>query len=222
MVPVNVSFFPKEQFSRALTTMKFAFKAGYCVSELVSMASEGQHLGEVTVPEGKMGLATVCSITYNGVLLKAGIPMDSRYGGILELRNRQPLRFVELIDYTGCSLDPSTIFIKAGMTSVREVVRKGDGKLLGNFREIPSICHPMVEEIIEGLNKAGIRGLIAMGVTSEPICEMPVEQNKIGLVLIGGLNPVAAAEEAGVATDNLAMSTVMEYRDLVNIQEVLT
>jgi repressor of nif and glnA expression len=47
-----------------------------------------------------------------------------------------------------------------------------------------------------------------------------VEQNKIGMVLIGGLNPVAAAEEAGIDTDNLAMSTVMEYRDLVNIQEI--
>ena len=221
MVPVNVSFFPQEQFSRAITTMKFAFKAGYCVSDLVAVAPEGQHLGEVTVPQGKTGLATVCSITYNGVLLKAGIPMDSRYGGILELRNRKPLRFVELIDYTGCSLDPSTIFIKAGMTSVREVVRTGDGKLLGNFREIPSICRSMVEEIIVGLKNAGIQGLMAMGDTSEPVCEMPVEQNKIGLVLIGGLNPVAAAEEAGIDTDNLAMSTVMEYRDLVNIQEVI-
>jgi repressor of nif and glnA expression len=220
MVPVNVSFFSNEQFTRALTTMKFAFKAGYCVSELMAVATEGQHLGEVTVPQGKTGLATVCSITYNGVLLKAGIPMDSRYGGILELRNRKPIRFVELIDYTGCSLDPSTIFIKAGMTSVREVVRRGDGKLLGNFREIPSICRPMVEEIVNSLNKAGIQGLIAIGDTSEPVCEMPVEQNKVGMVLIGGLNPVAAAEEAGIDTDNLAMSTVMDYSDLVNIQEI--
>lgn len=220
MVPVNVSFFSNEQFTRALTTMKFAFKAGYCVSELMAVATEGGHLGEVTVPQGKTGLATVCSITYNGVLLKAGIPMDSRYGGILELRNRKPLRFIELIDYTGCSLDPSTIFIKAGMTSVREVVRRGNGKLLGNFREIPSICRPMVEEIVNSLNKTGIQGLIAIGDTSEPVCEMPVEQNKVGMVLVGGLNPVAAAEEAGIDTDNLAMSTVMDYSDLVNIQDI--
>lgn len=221
MIPVNVSFFPQEQFSRALTTMKFAFKAGYCVSDLVAVATEGQRLGEVTIPQGKTGLATVCSITYNGVLLKAGIPMDSRYGGILELRNRKPLRFVELIDYTGCSLDPSTMFIKAGMTSVREVVRRGDGKLLGNFREIPSICRPMAAEIMKKLDGAGIRGLIAMGDTGESVCEMPVEQNKIGMVLIGGLNPVAAAEEAGISTENLAMSTVVEYGELVSIQELL-
>jgi repressor of nif and glnA expression len=220
LIPVNVSFFPKEHFPRALNTMRFAFKAGYCVSGLVAVASEGEQLGEVTVPQGKTGLATVCSIVYNGVLLKAGVPMDSRFGGILQLRNHKPLRFVELIDYTGCSLDPSTMFIKARMTSVRELVRTGDGKLLGNFREIPSICRPIAEEVIADLKKAGIQGFVAMGETSEPVCEMPVELNKIGLVLLGGLNPVAAAEEAGIDTDNLAMSTVMEYRDLINIQEV--
>lgn len=220
LIPVNVSFFPQEQFPRALNTMKFAFKTGYCVSDLVAVASEREQLGEVTVPQGKTGLATVCSIIFNGVLLKAGVPMDSRFGGILQLRNYKPLRFVELIDYTGSSLDPSTIFIKARMTSVRELVRTGDGKLLGNFREIPAICRPIAEEVFADLKKVGIRGLVAMGETSEPVCEMPVELNKIGMVFLGGLNPVAAAEEAGIDTDNLAMSTVMEYRDLTNIQEV--
>ena len=220
LVPVNVSLLPQEQFARAFTTMKFAFKAGYCVSSLVAVAQEGQQLGEVTVPPGKTGLATVCSMVFKWVLLKAGIPMDSRFGGILQLRNHKPLRFIELIDYTGCSLDPSTIFIKAGMTSVREVVRKGDGNLLGNFREIPSICRSQVNEIIAGLNKAGIHGPVVVGETSEPACEIPVEQNKIGIVLLGGLNPVAAAEEGGADTDNFAMSTVMDFQDLVDIQEI--
>lgn len=220
LIPVNVSFFPKEKFNRALHAMKPAFEAGLCVSDLVAVASEGEQLGEVNVPQGRTGLATICSIVFNGALLKAGIPMDSRFGGILQLRNHNPLRFVELIDYAGCSLDPSTIFIKARMTSVREVVRKGDGKVLGNFREIPSICRPIAEEVVARLGEAGFRGLVVMGDTSEPVCEIPVELNKIGVVLLGGLNPVAAAEEAGIEADNLAMSTVMEYQDLVRFQEV--
>ncbi len=220
LIPVNVSFFPKERFSRVLHAMKPAFEAGLCVSDLVAIASEGEQLGEVTVPQGKTGLATVCSIVFNGALLKAGVPMDSRFGGILQLRNNRPLRFAELIDYAGCSLDPSTIFIKARMTSVREVVRTGDGKVLANFREIPSICRPLAEEVVASLNEAGFHGFVVMGDTSKPVCEIPVELNKIGMVLLGGLNPVAAAEEAGIDTDNLAMSTVMEYRDLIKFQEV--
>ncbi len=220
MIPINVSFFPKEKFARAINAIKPVFEAGLCISDLVAVASEGEQLGEVTVPLGKIGLATVCSIVFNGALLKAGVPMDSRFGGILQLRNHQPLRFVELIDYAGCSLDPSTIFIRARMTSVREVVTKGGGEILGNFREIPSICRPIVEEVVASLGEAGFHGLVVMGDTSEPVCEIPVELNKIGIVLLGGLNPVAAAEEAGIDTDNLAMSTVMEYRDLMKIQEV--
>jgi len=220
LIPVNVSFFPRERFARAIQAMKPAFEAGLCVSDLVAVASEGELLGEVRVPQGRTGLATVCSIVFNGALLKAGVPMDSRFGGILQLRNRTPLRFVELIDYAGCSLDPSTIFIKARMTSVSEVVRSGNGKVLANFREIPSICRPIAEEVVASLDKAGFRGLVVMGDTSKPVCEIPVELNKIGMGLLGGLNPVAAAEEAGIEADSLAMSTVMEYQDLIKFQEV--
>ncbi len=219
LVPVNVSFFAREDFERALKAMKPVFDAGFSTSDLVAVASEGKRLGEATVPQGKMGLATVCSIVFNGVLLKAGVPMDSRFGGILQLRNHKPLRFVELIDYAGCSLDPSTIFIKARMTSVRELIVNGDGEVLANFREIPSICRPVADEVIKDLDAAGFHGPVIFGDTSEPVCEISVGLNKIGVILLGGLNPVAAAEEAGIQADNLAMSTVMEYEDLVNFRE---
>ena len=221
MVPVNVSLFKKGDFERALKAMKQAFDAGLCTSSLVAVASEGKQLGEVTVPPGKMGLATVCSVVFNGVLLKAGIPMDSRFGGILQMQNRRAYRFVELIDYTGCSLDPSTIFIKARMTSVREVVSHGDGEVLANFREIPSVCRPLAEKIIADMQEAGFRGVVVMGDMSEPVCEITVGLNKAGMILLGGLNPIAAVEETGIETDNLAMSTVMDYEELVDFHDAV-
>jgi len=220
-IPVNVSFFPKEKFKRALQAMKPAFEAGLCVGDLVAVASEGERLGELTVPSGKTGLATVCSIVFNGALLKASVPTVSRFGGILQIRDHKPLRFVELIHYAGCSLDPAAIFIRARMTSVREVARSGNGNILANFREIPALCRPLVEDIVTGLNEAGLRVLLVMGNTSEPVCEIPVELNKIGIVLIVGLNPTAAAEEAGIEAENYSMSTVMEYQDLIKFEELL-
>ena len=220
LVPVNVSFFPKMKFNKALQVMKPVFASGLCVSDMVAVAHEGEQLGELIVPKGKIGLATVCSIVLNGTLLKAGIPMDSRFGGILQIRNHQPLRFVELIHYAGSSLDPSEVFIRAGMTSVREVVKKGDGKILANFREIPAICQPITEKVMTKLKKTGLGGLMVMGNTSEPVCEIPVELNRIGMVLLGGLNPIAAAEEAGIKADNCAMSTVMEYQNLIKLWEL--
>ena len=144
-IPINVSFFPKEKFGRALHSMKLAFDAGLCVSDLVAVASEGEQLGDLTVPREKIGLATVCSIVFNGTLLKASVPMVSRFGGILQIREHKPLRFMELIHYAGSSLDPAAIFIRARMTSVRQVAKTGNGRILANFREIPSLCRPLAE-----------------------------------------------------------------------------
>jgi len=219
-VPVNVSFFPKEKFARALQAMKPAFAAGLGVSDLVAVAREGERLGETVVPDGKIGLATVCSIVVNGSLLKAGVPIDSRFGGILQIRNHQPIRFVELIHYAGSSVDPSEVFIRARMTSVREAATNGSGKILANFREIPALCRPIAEGVVAKLKEAGLGGLLLMGNTSEPVCEIPVELNRIGVILLGGLNPVAAAEEAGIEAENHAMSTVMEYQNLIKFWEL--
>lgn len=220
LIPVNLSLFPKEKYNIALQAMKPAFEAGLCVSDLVAVAQEGETLGEVTVPVGKVGLATVCSIVINGSLLKAGVPMDSRFGGILQVRGHKPFRFVELINYAGSSIDPSEVFIRAGMTNVREVVSSGNGKILANFREIPAISRTIAEVVVGKLKEAGLRGLLLMGNTSESVCEVPVELNRIGIILLGGLNPVAAAEETGIEVVNHAMSTVMEYRDLIKFKEL--
>jgi len=219
-VPANVSFFPKEQFKKARAAMSDAFKAGICVSDLVAVADEGEKLAGVTVPEGKIGFATVCSIIINGALLKAGIPMDSKFGGLLQIRDHKPLRFVELIEYAGSSLDPSEVFINSRMTSVGEVARGGEGKVLANFRQIPALCRPVAEEVISGLREATLGGLLVMGDISQSVCEIPVELNKIGIILLGGLNPVAAAVEAGIEVENTAMSGLIDYQDLLDFWQL--
>jgi repressor of nif and glnA expression len=220
LVPVNVSFFPKDVFDQAIDAMKPAFEAGICVSDLVAVGSEGEALGESTVPKGKTGLATVCSVAINGALLKAGVPMTSRFSGILQIRNNKPLRFVELIEYASCSLDPSEVFIRARMTSVRKAASTGHGRVLATYREIPALCRPIVEDVMTKLKSAGLGGLLVMGATSEPVCEIGVELNKIGVILVNGLNPVAAAVEAGIEAENHGMSTVIEYQRLIKFKEL--
>ncbi|MFC1949660.1 DUF128 domain-containing protein [Chloroflexota bacterium] len=221
LVPVNVSLFYKQQYSEALKAMKKVFQAGLCVSDLVAVATEGEKLGEVFVPQGKVGLATVCSLVANGSLLKAGVPIDSRFGGVLQMRNEQPLRFADLIYYSGSTVDPSEVFIRAKMTDVSGVVKYGAGKILANFRELPAGCQPIAEEIILGLKNKGLGGVITMGSPSEAVCGISVGLNRVGMILLGGLTPVAAAAEAGIEVENKAMSTLLEYKDLVKFQELL-
>ena len=200
--------------------MRLAFHSSLAVSDPVAVAEAGQLLGDVTVPQGMVGFATVCSIVINGVLLKNGIPIDSKFGGILQVKNGDPLRFVELIYYSGSSLDPSEVFIRGKMTSVRNVITRGEGKILANFREIPALSFDLVERLIANLKLAGINGVLSIGQIGEPICQIPVDMNKVGMILMGGLNPVACVQEAGIEADNRAMSTVMSYQDLKKFEEL--
>jgi repressor of nif and glnA expression len=156
----------------------------------------------------------------NGTLLKAGVPMNSKFGGLLQMEAYNPVRFIELIHYDGCSLDPSEVFIKARMTSVTQAARKGDGTILANFREIPALCRPLAHEVINKLAKARMNGVLCVGNVSEPICEIPIELNRVGIILIGGLNPMAAVEEAGIAVDTHAMNTLVEYGQLISFEEL--
>ncbi len=219
-VVINTSLFPKDKFKKALIAMKDAFSGNVCVSDLVAVADEGEKLGDVFIPEGKVGFATVCSATINGVLLKAGIPMDSRFGGILEVRDSLPRRFVAIINYAGSSLDPSLAYIRARMTNVREAATTGNGKILANFREIPAAARPVAQELIAKLRAIGIAGVVTVGYPSQPVCQIPVGLNKVGVILDGGLNPLAAAEEAGIEAENIANSGTMDIKRLGSFWEI--
>jgi repressor of nif and glnA expression len=218
---INTSIIDKDKFKKALAAMKDVFKAGICVSELVATAEGGDKLGSVVVPEGKVGFATVCGASINGVLLKAGVPTEFKFGGVLEIKDNKPRRFVALTEYAGTSMDPSEQFIQAKMTSVGQAARTGSGKILGAFRTIPAPAREVVEEKAAQLKKVGIGGIYALGNTSEPLCQIAVAPNRVGVIQIGGLNPVAAAVEAGVEIENIAESGVIDFDQLHSFRDLI-
>ena len=200
--------------------MKPVFKSKIAVSHLVATAHEGEKIGSMVIPPGKIGLATVCSVVINGVLLKAGIPVEPRFGGVLETRNSRPSRFVALISYAGTSLDPSEQYIRARMTNVSDAAKGGSGMILANFRELPAPARSTVDEKINQLKEVGIFGVYQLGNASEPVCQIAVGINRVGMVLLGGLNPVAAAVEAGIDVSNTAESGLIEYSQLKSVWDL--
>jgi repressor of nif and glnA expression len=214
LLAINTSVISKDKYKKALTVMNDVFKAGICVSKLVATAPEGKKLGAVVIPEGKMGFATVCSASINGVLLKAGVPTEFKFGGVLEIKDNKPRRFNALTEYAGTSTDPSEQFIQAKMTTVGQAALTGSGKILGAFRTIPAPARGAVEEKAAQLKEVGIGGIFAIGNTSEPLCQVAVALNRIGIVQIGGLNPVAAAVEAGIEIENIAESGMIDFKEL--------
>lgn len=220
-VVMNVSMLDKSDYKKALKIMKDIFKAKLCTSDLVTVAYENEKLGEIEVPPGKVGFGTICSITLNGVLIKAGIPVDSKFGAILQMKDFCPYRFTELITYEGSSLDPLEIFIKSRMTSVRETALMGSGKILAGFREVSAIALTGVNEVVEELKKIGIYGVLVVGRPSQLVLEMPVGSNRVGIVVAGGLNPIAALEEVGIETGSRAMSTMVDFSELRSFWDLI-
>jgi repressor of nif and glnA expression len=221
-VPVNVSLFSKESFSRAIEAVRKVYKAGLYVSDRIAVAYEGEQSGETIVPKGKVGLATVGNILILGTLLKAGILVDSRFGGILQIRDHQPLRFVNLIEYSGSSLDPSEAFVAAKMTSVSKVAREGNGNILASFCELPAVARQGAEALMKRLETNDVRGLVKLGKVGEPVCEIPVAPGRVGMILIDGLNPVAAAVEAGLEVVNRTMNGLIDFGKLKSFRDLST
>jgi len=219
-VPINTSLIAKDKLKKALAIIDEAFTAGFCVSELIAVAQPGEKLGSVIVPEGKLGIGTVCSVVVNGVLSKSGVPISSKFGGVLELRNPKQERFVAIIYYEGTSLDPSEQYIRARMTSVREAAKTGKGRILANYREIPAPSRALVSEKIAEMKEAGIGGVYRLGNTSESICQIPVGPNRVGIVFLGGLNALAAVSEAGIEVENNSESGVIDFKRLVSFRKI--
>ena len=219
-VVLNISLLPEEALEAALRVMRPVFLAGLCTSELVAIYQSGQTLGDTRVPPGMVGIGTVCSVTINGILLSHGIPMQSEFGGLLELAGYEPVRFTDLINYGGTSLDPLEIFIKGKMTSVTAAARGVSGKVGASFRLIPGAAHNQFLQLAEEMAQAGIHGVAAVGQPSQSLLEIPVPLERIGVILHAGLNPGAAVEEAGIETTNRAMGALVDFSDLVNFRQV--
>lgn len=219
-IVLNLSYFPMKNLKDAMRLMKPVFNSPYVMSDRVVLAKQGEKIGDIEIPKGMVGLGTVCSVTINGIFLKTGIPVVSRFGGLLQVEKEGPSRFTALISYDGSSLDPILVFIKSGMTSVSKAVRQRTGNVLASFREIPVVSVKKALEIQEKLNAIGIGGILIIGNPNQPLFEMPVGMDKAGMVVIGGLNPIAALEEAGIPTESTAMAVLHDYSDLTPFKEL--
>lgn len=220
-VILNLSYLPEGKIQGVRTFLSDIFSSPFVMSDRLVVGHGGEKIGDVMIPDGKVGVGTVCSVTINGIFLKAGIPVVSRFGGVLEISRREPVRFLSLISYEGSSLDPLEIFIRSKMTDVIGAVRNHSGRVLASFREIPVVCLDEARKLAAKMAAKGIGGILLIGEPNRPLLEIPVGIDKVGMVIVGGLNPVAALEESGIPTESKAMSTLHEYSGLTDFRDVL-
>jgi len=217
---INVTLVEPRLFAKNIPMISKVYADGYAMGNLMTFLAPGETLGHITVPQDRMGIGTVCSITLNGVLLKHGIPTTSRFGGLLEIADRKPIRFVEIIMYDGTSIDPLEVFIRSGMTNYMGAVQTGNGRIGASFREFPAESRAKVEQLGEKLKRIGLGGLVRIGRPGQAVLDIPVSEGRVGAIVIGGLNPVSILEETGVRVYSRALAGLVDFSRLFRSEEM--
>ncbi|HPR83637.1 MAG TPA: NrpR regulatory domain-containing protein [Pontiellaceae bacterium] len=218
-VIANFALVPSRDLSRVFAEIKPVYARRLGLGDRLCLIRANEMLAGRAIPGGFAALGTVCSVTVNGVLMAEGIPVTSRYGGLIELRQGRPVRFVELMEYSGVTVDPLETFIRAGMTDVRESAKSGSGVITASFREIPSVALDNARRIFDRLQRSGMGGILMIGRPGQPLLDIPVAEGRTGFIVVGGLNPVAAVVEAGISCELKSLSGLEEFSRFSTCEE---
>ncbi|MCX6693762.1 MAG: DUF128 domain-containing protein [Methanomicrobiales archaeon] len=218
-VVYNLSLIRKDDFETAVSVIRDACMAGISVSSLVKFSPEGEYIGDFKVPSGHIGIVTVCSSTLDGVLMKRGVPLTPIGGGVVEVDRRVPRRFTHIILYEHTTIDPLQVLGSQDITSITDVMRKGSGNILANIRECHMEAEAIVEEVLGGLTGGRLGGILEVGLPNTPTLGVPVSPQYIGVVAVGGTNPVAAIKERGVWVNTHAIKGLIDVAELQEIRE---
>ena len=219
-VLVNLSLVDKKYRDALPSLISPVFSSGLAHGTLITLVDEGESIGGSVIPMGMAGLGTVCSITFNGALIQAGIPVTSIFGGLLEIHDKAPDRFTAVIRYDGSSLDPLEIYITSGMTSTFAAARDGNGQIGASFREIPAAARDRAIETDVLFKGRGLGGFLKLGYSSQSLLDIPVGDGRAGLIIAGGLNAVAPLVEEGIPIDSRALSGLIDYGALFSYEEL--
>ena len=202
-VVVNTSTIYNEE---SIEIMKEIYKSGLSVSPYVNI-NEDKTTGEIEV-------TTICGTTIDGVLLKEGIPTQPQYGGLLKIENNQPVKFTEIISYKKTSVTPLDAFANSSLTSVLDVITKGNGLIPANFRLIPGVAREKTIEIVKDTTDIGIGGVIGISKEGEDLLGLPVPDGMVGMAIIGGITPFCAVKEMGGDIDLKIAEKLQDFNSL--------
>lgn len=218
-VVYNLSLIKNEDLEFAISVLKDANKTGVSVSGLVKFYSTGEKIANFVIPPGCTGICTMCSITFDGLLIRRGIPINPIGGGVVEIEDRTPIRFTHIILYEYTTIDPLQVLISQKTTSVTNVMRRGSGNILANIREFHMEAEHLVGSVLDELSSSSYSGILEVGMPNLPLLGVPVSPQYVAIAAIGGTNPMAAIREGGRWVQIQAMKGLMDIREMEEIRD---
>ena len=199
----NISYIKKEDMNDTIDIMKETYES--------NKKYINPHYQIVNHPtdDTKVGIATICSLSIDGLLIKNGIKSTPKYGGLLELT--EPPLFVDLISYTGSSLDPHKIFIAKNMTSITKNI--GPKRLLASLKEIPYIARDYSVYFLDILSKLDF-SIYKIGKPRELTYNAKADNYNFGVVTGSGLNTIAAIKEQEIDIEVKADTQLLPFENM--------
>ena len=199
----NISYVHRDDIDRALSIMEDTYNSNpKFINPYYKLVDHPEN-------DDMVGIATICSLSIDGILINNGIMSNPTYSGLLELT--EPPLFIDLISYNGTTLDPHKIFLSKNMTSITG----GDGpsKILASVKEIPYISRDHAVELLEILNNIGF-SIYKIGKPREFVYNSKVDNYNFGVITGGGLNSIGAVKESGVPIQVKALEKMMPFEKM--------
>jgi repressor of nif and glnA expression len=216
-VVVNVSVLDKSFYDKTFEIIRDLHAVNLLLAPYIKVLDENEEYQNIVVPKGKIALFTICDLTVDGLLIRSGIPLFFKYGGLVQMVNGKPLRFIDMISYEGTTISPLELFVRSGFTSVLKVIKTGSGVLPVGMREIVAEAREKTNKIISILKEKGWGGFLALGIPNEPVLDVPVSMDRFGLCMIGGLALAAALLEGGAKIETFASYCLVPIEEMKRI-----
>jgi repressor of nif and glnA expression len=208
----NTSFVKNDKLAETLGIFHDTMQSGLTVCPMIKLEDD---------KGGRVKIKTACSLTISGVLLKQGIPIRPKGGGIIEVIEREPARFTDMLMYWATTVDPIDILTAQGLTDITGMMRRGNGRILGNLQEAPMLARDRIEDILDLMASAEFTGVLELGEPNIDVLGVSVERDHLGIALVGGTNLVAAARECGLEIEHESISDLTEVSEMKHIEEVI-
>ncbi len=219
-VPVHMVIIDKDLVDKTLEIMLEVYDSNLVVSDLITLADEGEKIGFTEIPEEKVGIAVVSNTIYDVIAKNIKIDIESSSAGLLHHFRLKPRGLVELISYSGTTISPSVLFLRGRYTSVLEIVRKGSGYSIADVKEVSPHMMNILERELYLADARGIRGAVAVIMPRRESFGI-YEGKRAKLVVVTGLNYFAPLFELGYNPDVRANETIFEFTKLKPIEEFM-
>ncbi len=213
-VVLDVTLVKTESLGKCLEATCAVSAAGSGLADRGLVITPGECVGRTTVPKGLIGIGTVSSASIKGICLKHAIPATARFGGLLEIREKQPFRFTEIIHYDSTSINPLEVFCRSGMTDYHGVITTGNGRIGASYWEFPLASRGVIEELSRYIASLGLGGINRIGYSGQILCGVPADEGRLGALVTDGIPPAALAAEYGFPAELHIMSGLVEFSDL--------